>query len=273
MMSDLHTILFSKDRACQLDLTLSTYKRHFREWKGNKLTILYTHTNAEYEFGYDRVKMLHPEFNWVKETNFSANTIDIFNSDSSPLVSFLVDDDVFINDVTLASPAVEALLRNKNILCVASRMNKNIDYCYTANIQTPPPGFFFEEGSWEWRVGGLQGDWCYPMSIASFHIFRKMDLIRPINQVPFRAPNSFEGTCLAPNPPDRPLMILMDNQKCVCGVNNRVQTENSNRHEDSHSLDSLNRMFLGGNRLSDKVNDGKIFKQAHAPVEYVWEKR
>lgn len=272
-MGNLHTILFSKDRACQLDLTLSTYKRHFAEWSINDLTILYTSSSAEYERGYDKVKALHPQFKYVRETNFKQDTINIFNENQSPLVSFLVDDDVFLNRVTLDCPQVQAMLRNPNILCVASRMNKDVNYCYTANIQTPPPTSFYEEGSWEWRTGGLQGDWCYPMSIASFHIFRKMDLIRPINQVDFRAPNSFEGTCLAPNPPDRPLMILLDNQKCVCGVNNRVQTENSNRHEGSHDLVSLNNMFLGGNRLSDKANDGKIFKQAHAPVEYVWERR
>lgn len=272
-MPDLHTILFSKDRACQLDLTLSTYKNHFKEWRDNKLTILYTFSSNEFKFGYDKVKKLHPEFTWVMETNFRQNTVAIFNDIQEPLVSFLVDDDVFINDVTLKCQPIKAFLNNPNILCVASRMNKEVNYCYTSNIQSAPPTFFYEEGSWEWRAPGLAGDWCYPMSIASFHIFRKVDLIRPITQVPFRAPNSLEGTCLAANPPDKPLMILLDNQKCVCGVNNRVQGENSNRHENSHSLESLNNMFLAGNRLSDKVNDGKILKQAHAPVAYVWEKR
>lgn len=271
-MSDLHTILFSKDRACQLDLTLSTYKNHFKEWGDNKLSILYTHSSDSYKAGYDRVMSLHPEFIWIKESNFRQNTIDIFNGIQAPLVSFLVDDDVFINDVTLTCRSVKALLNNPNILCIAPRMSKEVNYCYTANIQTPPPTVFYEEGSWEWRAPGLAGDWCYPMSIASFHIFRKMDLIRPITQIPFRAPNSLEGTCLAPNSPDKPLMILMDNQKCVCGVNNKVQIENQNRHENSHSIESLNNMFLTGNRLSDKVNDGKTFKQAHVPVEYIWGK-
>ena len=272
-MRNLHTILFSKDRACQLDLTLSSYKRHFKEWKDNDLTVLYTSSSAEYERGYDKIKQLHPEFTYVKESNFQQDTIRIFNDNQCPLVSFLVDDDVFINDVTLNCHQLQAMLRNPNILCIASRMNKEVNYCYTANIQTPPPVHFFEEGSWEWRAPQLSGDWNYPMSISGFHIFRKADLVRPINTAPFRAPNSFEGTCLACNPPDRPLIILLENQKCICGVNNRVQTENGNRHEGSHDLVSLNNMFLSGNRLSDKANDGKMFRQAHAPVEYVWEKR
>ena len=272
-MSNLHTMVFSKDRACQLDLTLSTYKKHFKEWKDNKLTILYTHSNASYENGYKKLMQLHPEFAWVKESNFHDDTVSIFNLIEAPLVSFLVDDDVFINDVSLSERGINALIKNTNILCVASRMNRDINYCYTANIQTPPPTSFYQEGSWEWNVSSLAGDWCYPMSIASFHIFRRSDLIRAINTAPFRAPNSFEGTCLAPNAPKKPLMILLDNQKCICGVNNRVQTENSNRHENSHSIESLNNMFLSGNRLSDTVNDGKMFKQAHAPLEYVWEKR
>lgn len=272
-MTDLHVITFSKNRACQLDLTLSSYKNHFKEWNNSKLTILYNYSTELYKNGYDKVKELHPEFTWVKEENFQADTIRIFNESDSPLVSFLVDDDVFINDVSLLEPAFQAFFRNNNILCVASRMTKNIDYCYTANISTPPPTHFYEEGSWEWRAPNLLGDWSYPMSIASFHVFRKMDLITTINKVPFNAPNSFEGRCLAPNPPDKPLMILLNEQKCLCAVNNRVQTENCNRNENSHSIESLNNMFLNGNRLSDKVNNGKIFKQAHAPLEYVWEKR
>jgi hypothetical protein len=112
------------------------------------------------------------------------------------------------------------------------------------------------------------------MSIASFHIFRKDDLSYAINNAYFRAPNSFEGTCLAANPPmNRPLMICFENTKCFCVTNNRVQTENNNFHDNIADLNDLNNVFLEGYRLSTDANKDLKPITAHGPVNYVLEKK
>lgn len=269
-MNNIDVLIFSKDRPAQLDLTLQTLKNHFKEWRSQKYTILYTYSNKGYEQAYNRTKSYHsdPQFTWHKETNFKNNVIEIFNNGIYGYQSFLVDDDVFIDDFSLDSYEFNEFKNNTEIACLSPRIAPYVNYCYTARISTPPPKMFINKNVWNWKNPDLSGDWNYTQSIASFHIFKKGDLIRNINNVPFRAPNSFEGSCLAPNPPHhRPLMICFDRCKVICGTNNRVQTENSNYHENSHTPDSLCQSFLTGKRLNPYSNDGIIVPMCHGPVK------
>jgi hypothetical protein len=265
----LDVLIFSKDRAAQLDLTLSSMKNHFVDWRDYRFHVLFTYSNEMHKLSYDRVMSLHPEFKWTKETHFRNDTIRIFNSFVGPYVSFLVDDDVFIDNMSLDCPEFKRFSSDPSIAVLSPRIAPYVNYCYTARIGTPPPAIF--NGSpwvWNWKDSALQGDWNYPMSIASLHIFRKEDLIQPINNVLFRAPNSFEGNCLAPNPPHhRPNMICFDRCKVICGTNNRVQTENANYHENSHTPDGLCHGFLSGKRLNPTINDGIIVPMCHGPVK------
>jgi hypothetical protein len=263
-------ILCSKDRACQLDLTLSSMKKHFKEWKEQKFDIIYTYSSEEYKKGYEKVKQFHPEFNWIKETNYHNDTVAAFNNGTTPYVSFLVDDDVFINPITLSCPEFQEFLTNDQIACFSGRMSPSVNFCYTANISAPQPEFN-PNRTWNWQNPSLRGDWNYPMSIASFHVFRREDLTKAINTEPFRSPNYFEQA-LANNPPmGRPLMICCETAKCYCGTNNRVQNDNANRNENSAPLDILNKLFVMGRRLSPTANRGLVSVTAHGPVKYIWE--
>src|SRR5580658_5475773 len=117
-------IIFSKDRAAQCDLMLSGLKYYFREWSQQKYTILFTYSNDLHKLAYDRVKSLHPEpcFTWIKETNFYNDTKSIFNSGKNPLVSFLVDDDVFIDSFSLDSYEFKTFMDNSQIACLSPRI-------------------------------------------------------------------------------------------------------------------------------------------------------
>ena len=264
-------IVFSKDRAAQLDLTLSGLKRHLKEWAEQSYTILYTYSSDLHKLAYDKVKRLHPEFKWIEETNFQQDTKNIFNSGNKSYVSFLVDDDVWINDMSLNSPEFNEFKNNPQIACLSPRISKQVNYCYTARLQTPPPKVFINNTTWYWTSSELAGDWNYVFSIASFHIFRREDLTNLINTVPFRGPNTFEGSCLAPYPPrHRPLMICFENCKVFCGTNNRVQVENGNHHENSHTPDMLAKNFLLGRRLDPNANDGLVSNMCHGPVKLIY---
>lgn len=265
-------IIFSKDRAAQLDLTLSGMKHYFKEWKEQSYTILYTYSNDLHKLAYDKAKNLHPEFKWVKETNFHQDTKNIFNSGTQNYVSFMVDDDVWINEMSLNSPEFNEFKSNPQIACLSPRIAPYVNFCYTARLQTPPPKEFINKTTWNWTNPELAGDWNYPFSIASFHIFRREDLSNLINTVPFRGPNTFEGTCLAPYPPrHRPLMICFENCKVFCSTLNRVQVENGNHHENSHNPEMLAKNFILGKRLDTKANAGLVMPMCHGPVklEYI----
>ena len=63
----INIVIFSKDRACQLELFLRSMKNFFFEWSLCKVSILYTYSNDSFKKGYEKTRFYHPEFNYVLE--------------------------------------------------------------------------------------------------------------------------------------------------------------------------------------------------------------
>jgi hypothetical protein len=182
--------------------------------------------------------------------------------------SFLVDDDVFINDISLSSPEFVEFYNNPLIATISCRICPTVDYCYTQNAPAKKP-VLNEKRMWKWK-DNCSGDWQYPWSVAGLHIFRKNDLT-PLQNIGFRAPNTFEAAMCNIPFSARDWMICFENIKVFTGANNRVQNENANRNENSDSVHDLNNSFLSGKRLSPHVNSGISRNTCHGPVKYIWE--
>jgi hypothetical protein len=211
----------------------------------------------------------------LKETNFRQNTIDTFNKHLSTreFVSFIVDDDVFIDYFSLDSDEFKSFRYDPNIMCLSPRLAPYVTYCYPASIDSLPPRYlpeFSPKYVWRWQDPNLRGDHCYPWSVACHHIFRAQDVYDAINNIPFKAPNSFEGNCLLGHIKEKPLMICYATAKCICSTNNKIQTENMNRNENSHPVEFLNANFLAGKRLCPDVNHQRILNACHGPLDYKW---
>lgn len=262
----LNIICWSKDRAAQLDLSLSTYKKYFKEWKDQNLSIIYTYSDSFYKQGYDKVIKLHPEFNWIKETNFKQDTLNCFNNSDRKYTSFFVDDDVFIDSFSLDDPEFKEFSESEDIACLSCRIAPYVDYCYTQNKPQPQPQFV-SKNKWDWR--NAVHDWGYPMSVASIHIFRKEDLMF-LNKIHFTFANTLEGAMDGNRPYNRPYMKCYDHSKCICTTNNRVQMENANRNENCDPLNTLNVMFIMGKRLNPDINHNTTINMCHGPLKYQW---
>lgn len=267
----INVTIWSKDRACQLDLTLTTYKKYFKQWRFCPLHIIYKFSSPLYKAGYEIVKKLHPEFIWVEETNFRNNTLESIFNNKNQYQAFMVDDDVFVDYFSYEDKECVNFFIEPAVACFSPRMAPYINYCYTANGPCPPPSFLKERPNlWEWR--GNPYDWGYPWSVASFHIFRKQDLT-PIINVPFKAANSFEGGLVSNiSFRGRELMSCYPQAKCICSVNNKVQTENNNRNENSSPISYLNAEFLKGRRLDPDINDKFKLNMCHGELKYEWRK-
>lgn len=94
-------LVFSKNRAAQLDLLLRTLERHAGDLYG-EISVLWTGTSAEYQRGYGVVFCEHPRARFVYEHSFERQVRE-WLYDAGDVVSFLVDDDVFYRDA--AEPA------------------------------------------------------------------------------------------------------------------------------------------------------------------------
>ena len=63
--SDLDVIVFSKDRANQLDALLRSMRAFFP--LPHRLHIIYTSSNGEFERAYDLLRRWHQGINWVED--------------------------------------------------------------------------------------------------------------------------------------------------------------------------------------------------------------
>jgi len=263
----INIIVFSKDRACQLDLLLSSMKKYFGEWRNQAVSVLYTHSEERFGSGYRKIFQLHPEFDYVPETDFKNDLVGIFNKASRDCTSFLVDDDMFIDYLSLDSAEFAAFRAKRRILCLSCRMSPRMDFFYMKNLPVKPPRFR-RNRTWRWK--GQPGDWGYPMSAGGMHIFRTEDLARPVLRGEYWNPNTFEGRALMPNPPRRPLMICFEEAKVFCAAVNKVQTVNQNRHAGSYPPEELNSIFLAGRRLSCDKHHQIRTRSPHGEVAYEW---
>ncbi|OYQ62785.1 hypothetical protein B9G53_20345 [Pseudanabaena sp. SR411] len=252
----LNIIIFSKNRACQLELLLRSLKIYLQDWQFYSVNIIYSYSNNDYEQGYEIVKKQFPSFNYFPESqdqfvadSFKNLVLECFKN-NQPYTTFLVDDLVFKSFVDLTDVTFQTFANDPSILCLSLRLSPQIKYCYTSNVFSPPPSFDTSL-IWNWQKQPKNSDWGYPMSLDG-HIFRTteiQDLI--ISNQSFNNPNTLE-TQLALRPLSSPQMICYPDSKIVNIPANKVQNIYSNRHAQISDLSDLNQHFLNGYRLSLK---------------------
>ncbi len=250
----LNIIVFSKDRACQLELMLRSLKLFLHNWQSYSVYIIYNYSNSDYQQGYELVKKQHSEFHYLPESqekinnDFKNKVLECF-SNNSPYTMFLVDDLVFKSFVDLIDTTFQIFVNNPDILCLSLRLSPNIKYCYTTNSFSPPPSFD-ENLVWNWQNQSKNTDWGYPMSLDG-HIFRTLEIYHLILNQSFNNPNTFESK-LANHTLSSPQMICYSESKIVNIPANKVQNIYSNRYGQMAEVNELNQNFLNNNCLSLK---------------------
>ena len=98
------TIIFSKDRAMQLEATLLSLKHHCEDFGLMDLTVLYNTSTTLHEHSY---KLLQSslnqtlKINWVRESEFQSDLLRLLRGHE--YVLFLVDDNLFVHHFSIAS--------------------------------------------------------------------------------------------------------------------------------------------------------------------------
>jgi hypothetical protein len=262
----LELLIFSKDRACQLDLLLRSIKREFAEWAGTDIVVVYTFRTSTLGCGYDSVRAAHPEFTYIceRDVNRSFKEITLAAIGENPYIAFLVDDDVFKDPFTLDSPEIRRFQDQPDIMFASLRLDPGMDYVYTLDRPMKAPRF---DGTvWEWTAA--DADWGYPMSLDG-HIFRTSEILPLLTDLSFHNPNSLEFE-LAQRPLANPLGICFDRAKIVNLPVNRVQVTAPNRHGGDDAR-VLNARFLRGQQLSLDTITGVRTRSAHQELPLSWE--
>jgi hypothetical protein len=247
----LNVIIFSRDRASQLELFLRSMKFYFKEFYDHKINILYTYSDDKYKKGYEKLFEIHNDsnINYVKESQEFKKHVLLLLDSNNPYSVFFVDDIVFKNPFTLESKQFKLFTLNDEILTLSLRLHPDLVFCYASNLRMNKPNF---ETNNVYKWIGQIGDFGYPMSLDG-NFFRTNEITALTKVIPFNNPNSYESY-LSFYPLNRPKMICFDESIIMNNPVNRVQTYNNNYHG------NISASFLNDNFLSGKIIDLENFK-------------
>ncbi|PWH17233.1 MAG: hypothetical protein D6735_09415 [Acidobacteria bacterium] len=74
---NVHVLIFSRDRALQLDATLRSFFRCAQGMEMTSITVMYRASNARFSLQYERLIREYPKVNFIKEFKFREDLIDI----------------------------------------------------------------------------------------------------------------------------------------------------------------------------------------------------
>lgn len=257
----LEVVIFSKDRACQLDALLRSMDRYFQI--DHRTTVLYTATTKDYFRGYGILQDTNPGVAFIKEQHFKEDLVNALQSAAHEHLHlmFLVDDIIFIRSY-IGGDNLDAFTHDESILTLSLRLGENITYCHPRDIETVPHDFS-DSNMWYWQEAHT-GYWNYPMSLDG-HIFRSSDIVNLVKKLDFHNPNTLEAL-LAQNALQKPLMLAEKEPYLVNLALNRVQDIFSNPHG-SISTEQLNSEFLNGEKINiDTIVQGK-YTSCHVTPE------
>jgi len=254
-------IVFSRDRALQLHALLSSYFEKVRH--PAPVHLLYRTSSPEHQESYEEVIHLFScgLASAEKEKDFRWDLIRLLESIRAEKVFFLVDDDLFLEEVDMDDFAGY----DPDGFVPSLRMGLNLTRCYSKDRDQPLPplipGLIKDDNMvcWLWDQGAY--DWGYPFSVDG-NLFSRMEILAMARQVQFGAPNTFEGNlhqmfCGIFKPR---FGVCYRKSRIVNIPCNMVQTEYDNLHGSLHQdilLEKWNRGYqLDFRRLYGFRNNG-----------------
>lgn len=242
----INVTIFSKNRAAQLDLLLTSMRIN-APLLYEAAKVIYTFSDSDFGRGYVRCQELHA-VDWILETKIKADVLEAVDS-NKPYTTFLVDDDVFYRPL---HSEWEVILRDKTFQrAYAPRLGRNLNFCW--NVDKPQ------------KIGEL--DFLCKMSVDG-HIYRTQDVQPSIESIHFTLVNQIEDQLW-----DKfhHFELFYPEHSVLVGIPwNRVQNQNPNRYGGGVAK-TLNNRYLAGQRINfEKMNFSNVYS-AHQLIEYVFE--
>lgn len=251
-------LLFSKDRAAQLDLLLRSLERNAEP---EETTVIWRASTPEFEEGYALLfgGSARVEHQWMEQ--FFEDDVREALSMSDETVTFLCDDDVMYR-------YARTPVFGDHVLCFSFRLGANTTLCYPTGEPQAWPGV-----SWEWRQ--QTGDFGYPGSLDG-HVYRTDDIRFMLSYQHFANPTQLEDVLTAAChdlAEERPLMVSYPHSSVVSVPVNRTSDQSTVRYGQKHPVTAgeLNTRFLTGERLDLAALDFSDVTSAHQEVELRWQ--
>jgi hypothetical protein len=303
----IRVLVFSKDRALQLDACLASLFRHIEDASDVRLTVLCKGSSARLTRQYEELaRMYDQRAQFLVEGVFRQQVLGAFEQVHGSAVSpspvgrlvrrsqgetersseansvpdcmlFLVDDTVFVRRMRLES-AQEALQANPDALGFSLRLGRNITRNYVLDGEQALPKFRQERHGilkYDWTLAA--GDFAYPLEISS-SVYRLADMIPTLGTLAFENPNTLESRLSERAKRfarKQPFMLCPELSVAFSIPANRVQEvfENRSGSDPRWSIEQLATHFDSGQRIDVSRLDGFTPTACHQEVELSFDTR
>ena len=295
------TVVFSRDRAMQLEACLASFAAHCREAASLPVDVLYTGSSPALAAQYGVVERewrdrLHVRFH--HERDFRRDLLDLLGTPARPApgragltlrrllgakpaaregggppyVLFLVDDNVFVRPFSLTE-ALGALAARPRALGFSLRLGRNTTYCYSHDApQRVPPFVPVAPGvaAYDWTTA--EHDFGYPLEVSS-SVYSIPGVGSSLADLPFGNPNTLEAQFAATGRSwagRRPELLCYEQSVTFCNAVNKVQAVFDNRAGADQELtaEELARRFDEGCRIDTAALSGFVPEACHGDVPF-----
>jgi hypothetical protein len=261
-------LIFSKDRAMQLDAVLRSFFLHCKDRHLIDMKVLYTTSNSDHERQYHQLLAEYPSVQFIKETSFRIQLLQAIKS--YRFILFLVDDCLFVRDFSLHHIR-QLLAKHYNALGFSLRLGINTQYNYNRNKSQPLPRFRrIANGILKYNWRRARSGFAYPLEVSS-SVYRVKDLLPYLSRVRFSNPNTLEAklSWLSRYIRIRTCLLCYRLSVAFCNPLNRVQTIYSNRAgaNPSYSIPMLSRLYDQGYRIDVKKYTNFTPNSCHQEVK------
>ena len=184
----------------------------------------------------------------------------VFQPHSAEYVMFAVDDIIVKGRVNLEQCV--SMLEQSDAFGFYLRLGKNITYNYNLDCPTPnPPGDEIDSQFFLWKFRDGTGSWRMITSV-DMTIFRKRDLVWPLEQIDYMHPTSLETKWIVLFKPLSYRGICYLESKVVNIPLNLVHPSTA-RHMSGYSAEELLRVFQQGYKIDIRDYEGLQHNSAH----------
>ena len=271
------SIIFSKNRPLQLDLTIKSIKQNFPDCS----QIIVLHNNdTEFTEAHSILCEEHRDIESWQQSGSIFNDVFVASlAIQNNLICFFTDDNIFYG---LFECGNYGFLQDEHTSCLSLRMGMNIsERCHNGVTgQDKCQKMFYTDNdmiAWPKTWHGYGSYWSYDLSVDG-HIFRKADIVEMMDELCFlqsrynwnNTPNVLESEIQRFWPIRGNYIIAPKHSVVVNSPNNRVQeSHQDNRAGDVFNYDSkyLLGKYIAGNRISLQDCDFNNIKCPHTEID------
>lgn len=272
-------IVFSKNRAAQLDLLLQSIRTNFKQC--NQIKVVWK-ADEEHSQSYEiLMKEYRSKVFFIKQDEFFKDTWQACKDSKNEYVVMFTDDDIIYRQIDIPESTL-LHLDNDVFVCYSLRLGLNINkrqiedkwYEDTAQVNTLNE----HEIIWNRTVASPHSYWGYALSVDG-HIFNKRKLQKILYEIYqwgnlqtySQTPNKLEALMQRFFFEVGPFMLAPRYSCVVNSPNNRVQEEYKNRSGDKYSYceDHLMQLYLSGYRIKLENLDFSNVNSPHTEIKLI----